>query len=74
MGRIHIERRVRLLLALLVAIAVARAPAGAQAPTPIVYTLSAPHPGTHEAEVRAIVPTGGRESIEMMMPIWSPGY
>lgn len=41
---------------------------------PIVYTLRAPEPATHVAEVTAVVPTSGHASIEMMLPVWSPGY
>ena len=40
----------------------------------IVYTVRVPAPETHYAEVQASVPTGGRTAIELMMPIWSPGY
>ena len=40
---------------------------------PIRYTLSFPAPHTHYVEVRAIVPTSGRASIEMMMAVWTPG-
>jgi len=48
--------------------------ASAQAPAPIVYTVRIIAPETHFIDVEAVVPTGGRQSIEMMMPIWSPGY
>lgn len=41
---------------------------------PIAYTVRIPAPGTHYVEVEASVPTGRRTSIELMMPIWSPGY
>ncbi len=41
---------------------------------PIVYTLRFPAPDTHIAEIGVVVPTGGRASIELMMPVWSPGY
>src|SRR5262245_48595113 len=46
----------------------------AQRLPPIVYTVRVPAPETHYVEVEAPVPTGRRVSIEMMMPIWSPGY
>src|SRR6266536_191290 len=52
------------------------APAKAQAaPTrePIRYTLRFPAPQTNYLEVQAIVPTGGRGSIEMFMAVWTPG-
>jgi Peptidase M61 N-terminal domain len=48
--------------------------AAAQAPAPIVYTVKLPTPETHYAEVVAEYPTGGQQTIELMMPIWSPGY
>jgi predicted metalloprotease with PDZ domain len=41
---------------------------------PIVYTVRAPQPATHVAQVEASVPTAGRDSVEMMMAVWSPGY
>jgi predicted metalloprotease with PDZ domain len=48
--------------------------AAAQATEPILYTIKVPAPDKHVAEVEAVVPTGGRPSIEMMMPLWSPGF
>lgn len=41
---------------------------------PIVYTLKVPVPESHVTEVDAEFPTDGRASIELMMPIWSPGF
>jgi predicted metalloprotease with PDZ domain len=46
----------------------------AQAIEPIVYTVRVPAPETHIAEIEAVVPAGGRPSIEMMMPVWTPGF
>lgn len=46
----------------------------AQALEPIAYTVRVPAPETRYAQIDATVPTGGRASIEMMMPVWSPGY
>ncbi|HJZ78815.1 MAG TPA: hypothetical protein VKD91_00660, partial [Pyrinomonadaceae bacterium] len=46
----------------------------ARAPEPIVYTVRFPSPDTHQAEVEASIPTGRRASIELMMPVWSPGF
>jgi predicted metalloprotease with PDZ domain len=40
---------------------------------PIRYTLSFPAPHTHYVEVRAEVPTAGREVVELMMAVWTPG-
>jgi hypothetical protein len=61
--------RVRLAAAL-AAIAAASF-AAAQPLDPIVYTVRVPSPDTRYAQVEAVVPTGGRASIEMMMPVWS---
>jgi len=46
----------------------------AQQPDAVVYTVRAPAPETHYLDVEAAVPTGGRATIEVMMPVWSPGY
>lgn len=48
--------------------------AQAQTPAPISYVVRVPAPDTHEAVVAATIPTGGRASIDLMMPTWSPGY
>jgi predicted metalloprotease with PDZ domain len=45
-----------------------------QAPESIVYTVRFPDLDKHLAEVEATVPTGGRAAIELMMPVWSPGF
>ena len=46
----------------------------AYAAEPIVYTIKFPAPETHIAEVEAIFPTGKCAAIELMLPIWSPGF
>ena len=46
----------------------------AQKLEPIVYTVRVPDPETHYLEVEARVPTGRQASIELMMPVWSPGF
>src|SRR5262249_45074083 len=45
-----------------------------QAAEPITYTVRFPAPGSHIAEVEAGYPTGGRASIALMMPVWTPGF
>ena len=40
---------------------------------PIRYTVSFPAPQTHYMEVSAVVPTGGRADVELMMAVWTPG-
>jgi len=57
-----------------IAAAAAAAVLQAQALPPIVYTVSAPAPDTHYIEVEARVPTGGRSAVDLMMPVWSPGF
>jgi predicted metalloprotease with PDZ domain len=49
-------------------------PAHAQpASDPIRYTLRFPAPQTHYVEVAAVVPTGGRPSVDLTMAVWTPG-
>jgi predicted metalloprotease with PDZ domain len=50
--------------------------AGAASPAlePIVYTVKFPEPAKHQALVEAIVPTGKQATIELMMPVWTPGF
>lgn len=43
-------------------------------PQPIVYTLCAPAPATQILDIEARIPTDGKASIELMLPVWSPGY
>jgi len=43
------------------------------APEPIRYTLRFPAPHTHYLEVEAVVPTGRRPDVELMMAVWTPG-
>lgn len=42
-------------------------------PEPISYTLRFPAPQTHYVEVEARVPTGKAASVDLMMPVWTPG-
>jgi predicted metalloprotease with PDZ domain len=48
--------------------------AASQAPAPLVYTVKFPEPAKNYALVEATVPTGGQASVEMMMPVWTPGF
>lgn len=48
--------------------------AAAEPPAPIIYTVRVSAPETQYADVEALVPTEGRDRIELMMPVWSPGY
>jgi predicted metalloprotease with PDZ domain len=49
------------------------AAAAPQTRDPIRYTLTFPSPASHIAEIDAVVPTGGRPAIELMMAVWTPG-
>jgi predicted metalloprotease with PDZ domain len=40
---------------------------------PIRYTLTFPAPHTHYVDVRADVPTAGRDGVELSMAVWTPG-
>src|SRR5262249_18283072 len=66
--------RARTVVALLIAGGCAASAVVARGAEPIVYTVKVPAPETHVAEVEAVVPTEGRLSIELMMPVWTPGY
>jgi predicted metalloprotease with PDZ domain len=43
------------------------------APEPIRYTLSFLAPQTNYFDVTAVVPTGSRPEVELMMAVWTPG-
>jgi predicted metalloprotease with PDZ domain len=40
---------------------------------PVRYTLRFPAPHTHYVQVRAEIPASGRDEIELMMAVWTPG-
>src|SRR5688572_8154127 len=47
----------------------------AQAPDPVVYTIRFPDTAARSFTVEAVVPSAARrESIDVMMPVWSPGF
>ena len=46
---------------------------GTEMPEAIAYTLRFPAPDTHYVEVEAELPTSGRQAIELMMAVWTPG-
>jgi predicted metalloprotease with PDZ domain len=45
-----------------------------QEPEPIIYSIKFPDLEKHKAEVTATIPTGLQQSVEVMMPVWSPGF
>ena len=49
------------------------APAQEAALEPIEYRLSFPAPESHYVEVEASFPLEGRSSLDVMMPVWTPG-
>ncbi len=40
----------------------------------ISYTMRFPSPDSHVAEVEARIPAKGTQSLDLMLPVWSPGY
>jgi predicted metalloprotease with PDZ domain len=46
----------------------------ARAAEPIVYTVKFPAPETHLAEVEAVFPADKSAAIELLLPVWSPGF
>ncbi len=40
----------------------------------ISYTMRFPNTGAHIAEVEARIPARGKTSLDLMLPVWSPGY
>jgi len=47
---------------------------GAQKLAPLVYTITFPHPETKTFNVDVVVPTERRNSVDLMMAIWAPGF
>lgn len=41
---------------------------------PLTYTIRFPQPASHSFTVDVVVPTQKRESVDLMMAIWSPGF
>jgi predicted metalloprotease with PDZ domain len=65
--------RALLWLTLLPAAACGR-PAPASVPAPIVYTMRFLSPDAHLANIEARIPADGQTRVELMLPVWSPGY
>jgi len=62
------------LTAVAIALQFAGAGVGAQKLDPLIYTIRFPQPASKTFTVDVTVPTAKRESVEMMMAIWSPGF
>jgi predicted metalloprotease with PDZ domain len=45
-----------------------------KSPDPIVYTIRFPDPASKSFTVSVNVPTDNRSSVDLMMPVWSPGF
>ncbi|HEY7501424.1 MAG TPA: hypothetical protein VH740_23080 [Vicinamibacterales bacterium] len=41
---------------------------------PIQYTFRVADGAKHIAEIEARIPTGGQPTVDLMMPVWTPGY
>jgi predicted metalloprotease with PDZ domain len=67
------RRLLAVLFGVLFAAGVATPRAAAQALEPIHYTLTFPAPQTHYVEVQAVVPTGRKPEVDLMMATWTPG-
>ena len=46
----------------------------AHAAEPVRFTVTVKDTASQVAEVKALVPTQGRSTIQLMMPAWSPGF
>lgn len=46
----------------------------ARALDPIVYTIRFPDPASKTFTVEAVVPTDQHDVVDLMMPVWSPGF
>jgi predicted metalloprotease with PDZ domain len=69
-----IARRMRVVaLAVLLAAPLLQAQAGRQLEA-IQYTLRAPAPASNIADIEARIPTGNQSTLELMMPVWTPGF
>ena len=71
---IRAQRSTFVRVAVIASLALVAQVSAAQQLAPIVYTLRAPQPGTHVLRVEATVPTARRDSVDLMMAVWSPGY
>src|SRR4051812_34668601 len=48
--------------------------ATAQSLAPVSYVVRMPAPETPVVAVEARIPTSGQPAVDLMMPVWSPGY
>src|SRR6476620_11838072 len=45
-----------------------------KSPDPLTYTIRFPDPASKSFTVALVVPTERRPSVDLMMPVWSPGF
>jgi predicted metalloprotease with PDZ domain len=48
--------------------------ARADGPTAVLYTVKIPDPAAHVAEIEGTFPTAGRDPVDLMMAVWTPGF
>ena len=41
---------------------------------PIIHSLTIPDPASHVLMVQSAIPTDSRDSVELMMSVWTPGF
>ena len=46
----------------------------AQTPAPVVYTIRFPNTASKTFTVDAVIPTAKKDTVDVMMPVWSPGF
>lgn len=72
LGKMYRRRRAFVVVAAILSLAVRSAIA--QSLAPVSYLVRMVAPETHVATVEARIPTDGRGFVDLMMPVWSPGY
>ena len=65
--------RIRIALLIFISNIAMAIPLSAQTPEPVRYTVRFPAPQTHYVSVEAILPVAGQNSVEVFMPVWTPG-
>ena len=69
-----VQRSTAVLLALLFSLATSAGQSRAQPLEPIRYTFRVVDAAKHIAEVDARIPSSGQPSVDLMMPVWTPGF
>lgn len=74
MRRFRLSPRLRRPLLAAVVLPLVAAGASAQRLAPIVYTISVPSVLAPVAAISVQIPTGKKPAVDLMMPVWSPGF